>query len=55
METGKRNKMVTSSTKGAKRKTEPETYFFPSLGVSVEAASREEAEKKAKEKQKTNE
>lgn len=53
METGSRNKMVTPATKGAKRKAEKEVYFFPSLGVSVEAESREEAEKLANEKSKS--
>ena len=45
METGSKNKMVTGSTKGAKNKAEKHTYHFPSLGISVEAESIEEATK----------
>lgn len=53
MQKGQRNKMMTGSEKGAKQKSpkgELTEYSFPDLGVTVEAHSREEAEKLAKEK-----
>ena len=51
MEKGSKNKMVTGKTKNVRNK-DLQTYYFPSLGISVEAESAEEAEKKAKESKK---
>lgn len=44
-----KNKMIDGEENKAVPADEGEDYFFPDYGVTVRAASREEAEKKAKE------